>query len=141
MSEVPTPWLCLQEDLRRAGLDPADVARRKADSKGEKKTSTPLPSLHTSGHWTIEGSVCSQFENHLRAIHGLPLGSTEMAQGGVATMINLIGEMPEQRNLLGLDGVHVHDYGKSARQNRKLGHATVVGADREAEKSRAMELA
>lgn len=88
------------------------------------------PRVHNSGHWTIEGSVCSQFENHLRAVHGLPLGSTEMAQGGVATMINLIGEMPARQQLLSLPGVHVHDYGKSARANRKLGHATVVGQDR-----------
>ncbi|MFT4515328.1 MAG: 5-(carboxyamino)imidazole ribonucleotide synthase [Planctomycetota bacterium] len=88
------------------------------------------PRVHNSGHWTIEGSVCSQFENHLRAVHGLPLGSTEMAQGGVATMINLISEMPEREPLLSLPGVHVHDYGKSARPNRKLGHATVVGQDR-----------
>jgi 5-(carboxyamino)imidazole ribonucleotide synthase len=88
------------------------------------------PRVHNSGHWTIEGSVCSQFENHLRAVHGLPLGSTEMVQGSVATMINLIGEMPESDQLLSLPGVHVHDYGKSPRPNRKLGHATVVGQDR-----------
>lgn len=88
------------------------------------------PRVHNSGHWTIEGSVCSQFENHLRAIHGLPLGSTEMAQGSVATMINLIGTMPARKQLLALPGVHLHDYGKTARSNRKLGHATVVGMDR-----------
>src|SRR5690606_25740452 len=52
------------------------------------------PRVHNSGHWTIEGSVCSQFENHLRAVHGLPLGSTKMVPAGVATMINLIGTMP-----------------------------------------------
>jgi len=90
------------------------------------------PRVHNSGHWTIEGSVCSQFENHLRAVHGLPLGSTEMVQGGCATMINLIGEMPERSHVLQLDGVHVHDYGKTARPNRKLGHATVFGRDRAA---------
>ena len=90
------------------------------------------PRVHNSGHWTIEGSVCSQFENHVRAVHGLPLGSTEMAGGGVATMVNLIGRMPERRRTLGLPGVRLHDYGKAPRPGRKLGHATVVGTERAA---------
>lgn len=90
------------------------------------------PRVHNSGHWTIEGSVCSQFENHLRAVHGLPLGSTAMAGSGHATMVNLIGRMPDRQRLLALPAVHLHDYGKSARPGRKLGHATVVAADRRA---------
>ena len=88
------------------------------------------PRVHNSGHWTIEGSECSQFENHLRAVHGLPLGSTAMTLGGHATMINLIGELPAKEHVLALPGVHLHDYGKSPRKNRKLGHATVVGSGR-----------
>jgi 5-(carboxyamino)imidazole ribonucleotide synthase len=88
------------------------------------------PRVHNSGHWTIEGSVCSQFENHLRAVLGLPLGSTAMSGGGVATMVNLIGTLPERHALLGLPGLHVHAYGKASRAGRKLGHATVVGDDR-----------
>ena len=90
------------------------------------------PRVHNSGHWTIEGSVCSQFENHVRAIAGLPLGSTAMAGGGQATMVNCIGAMPARTALLQLDGVHAHAYGKAARPNRKVGHATVVGDDRAA---------
>ena len=90
------------------------------------------PRVHNSGHWTIEGSECSQFENHLRAVHGLPLGSTRMAMGGFATMVNLIGQMPSPAHALSLPGVHVHDYGKAPRPRRKLGHATVVGAERAA---------
>jgi len=90
------------------------------------------PRVHNSGHWTIEGSECSQFENHLRAVHGLPLGSTRMAMGGFATMVNLIGQMPSRAHALSLPGVHVHDYGKAPRSRRKLGHATVVGAERAA---------
>ena len=90
------------------------------------------PRVHNSGHWTIEGSECSQFENHLRAVHGMPLGSTAMTQGGFATMINLIGERPARPHVLALPGVHLHDYGKAPRPNRKLGHATVVGQDRAA---------
>ena len=90
------------------------------------------PRVHNSGHWTIEGSECSQFENHLRAILGLPLGSTAMTAGGAATMVNLIGEMPSRRELLAIPGLHAHAYGKAARKGRKVGHATAVAASREA---------
>ncbi|MBL9076805.1 MAG: 5-(carboxyamino)imidazole ribonucleotide synthase [Planctomycetes bacterium] len=90
------------------------------------------PRVHNSGHWTIEGSVCSQFENHLRAVLGYPLGDTAMTGGGVATMVNLVGELPARPDLLGVRGLHVHAYGKAPRPGRKLGHATVVGADRAA---------
>jgi 5-(carboxyamino)imidazole ribonucleotide synthase len=90
------------------------------------------PRVHNSGHWTIEGAACSQFENHLRAILGLPLGSTAMAGGGCATMVNLIGDLPERGALLELPGLHLHAYGKGLRPGRKVGHATVVGADRAA---------
>ena len=82
------------------------------------------PRVHNSGHWTFEGAETSQFENHLRAILDLPLGATR-ARGHCA-MLNLIGEMPEDRDILALDGVHLHDYGKSARPGRKLGHLTLV---------------
>ena len=88
------------------------------------------PRVHNSGHWTIEGSVCSQFENHLRAVLGLPLGSTAMAGGDHATMVNCIGELPPRTASLQLPGVHVHAYGKAPRPGRKVGHATVVDADR-----------
>ncbi|MGC6489590.1 MAG: 5-(carboxyamino)imidazole ribonucleotide synthase [Planctomycetota bacterium] len=97
------------------------------DVGGRLLANEMAPRVHNSGHWTIEGSECSQFENHLRAVHGLPLGSTRMAQSGHATMINLIGELPPREHALALPGVHLHDYGKTPRPNRKLGHATVVG--------------
>jgi 5-(carboxyamino)imidazole ribonucleotide synthase len=80
------------------------------------------PRVHNSGHWTIEGSETSQFENHLRAILDLPLGST--ASTGHAGMINLIGEISAATRSLKI-GV-LHDYGKTPRQGRKLGHVTVV---------------
>lgn len=99
------------------------------------------PRVHNSGHWTIEGSVCSQFENHLRAVLGLPLGDVSMAGGGFAAMVNLIGEMPSRRRLLAMPGVHVHGYGKAPRAGRKLGHATVVGSDRAAVVALAREVA
>lgn len=83
------------------------------------------PRVHNSGHWTIEGAETSQFENHLRAITGLPLGSTRAR--GHAVMVNCIGRMPRAARALRLEGVHVHDYGKSSRPGRKLGHLTFVG--------------
>ncbi|MBK6727798.1 MAG: 5-(carboxyamino)imidazole ribonucleotide synthase [Xanthomonadales bacterium] len=82
------------------------------------------PRVHNSGHWSIEGAVVSQFENHLRAVLGLPLGST--AARGVACMLNWIGELPDLRVLLAELGGHWHDYGKSPRDGRKVGHATLV---------------
>src|SRR5882757_7080863 len=82
------------------------------------------PRVHNSGHWTIEGAQTSQLENHLRAILGLPLGSTRPR--GHCAMINLIGEMPAKRGVLGMEGVHLHDYEKAPRPGRKLGHLTVV---------------
>jgi 5-(carboxyamino)imidazole ribonucleotide synthase len=82
------------------------------------------PRVHNSGHWTIEGAVTSQFENHVRAILGLPLGSTRPL--GYAAMINLIGRMPPARELLCREGLHLHDYAKTPRPGRKLGHCTVI---------------
>jgi 5-(carboxyamino)imidazole ribonucleotide synthase len=82
------------------------------------------PRVHNSGHWTIEGAVTSQFENHLRAILGLPLGDTRPV--GHAAMVNYIGSMPDRDRVLALPGAHHHDYGKAPRANRKLGHCTVV---------------
>jgi 5-(carboxyamino)imidazole ribonucleotide synthase len=84
------------------------------------------PRVHNSGHWTIEGAVTSQFENHVRAIAGLPLGST--AARGHSAMINLIGELPGRDPLLAEAGLHWHDYGKSPRPGRKLGHLTLCEA-------------
>ena len=82
------------------------------------------PRVHNSGHWTIEGAVTSQFENHVRAILGLPLGST--APTGHAAMVNFIGRLPALADALEIEGAHYHDYGKTARPNRKLGHCTIV---------------
>ncbi len=86
------------------------------------------PRVHNSGHWTIEGSVCSQFENHVRAVLELPLGDT--AARGAAAMLNWVGEMPDRRAALSASDVHWHDYGKNARPGRKLGHATICASSR-----------
>jgi len=92
--------------------------------RGRLVANEMAPRVHNSGHWTIEGAVTSQFENHLRAILGLPLGDT--SPRGHAAMVNFIGAMPDAARVLALPGVHLHDYGKAPRPQRKLGHATVV---------------
>lgn len=81
------------------------------------------PRVHNSGHWTIEGAVTSQFENHLRAINGFPLGSTTPI--GASAMINLIGELPVSAQVLAIPSAHLHLYGKEPRPGRKLGHVTL----------------
>ncbi len=85
------------------------------------------PRVHNSGHWTIEGSVTSQFANHLRAVAGLPLGVTAMR--GHAIMLNVVGNMPDRAAVLRIPGTQLHDYGKTPRPGRKLGHITIVHDD------------
>ena len=85
------------------------------------------PRVHNTGHWTIEGADTSQFENHLRAICGMKLGSTEM--WGAAGMVNVIGREPDVQRLREIPDVHVHMYGKSPAPGRKLGHITVTADD------------
>lgn len=85
------------------------------------------PRVHNSGHWTQDGAITSQFENHLRAILGLPLGAT--AARGVAAMHNLIGEVPPTAAVLALPTAHLHLYGKQPRPGRKVGHINLTAAD------------
>ena len=85
------------------------------------------PRVHNTGHWTIDGAVTSQFENHLRAVLGLPLGDTSST--GEAVMVNLIGGIPGADELARIPGLHVHLYGKEPRPGRKVGHLTLVDAD------------
>lgn len=82
------------------------------------------PRVHNSGHWTIEGAETSQFEQHLRAVLGLPLGSP--APRGHVAMLNAIGALPSADAVLAVPGAHLHDYGKAPRPGRKVGHVTVV---------------
>ncbi len=83
------------------------------------------PRVHNSGHWTIEGAITSQFENHLRAVTGLPLGATSPRAAAIA-MRNIIGTEPNIPELLALPGVHLHWYGKEVRPGRKVGHVTII---------------
>lgn len=84
------------------------------------------PRVHNSGHWSIEGAEVSQFENHLRAIAGLPLGSTALR--GPSLMMNFIGQAPDTAALAAIPGLHVHHYGKAPKPQRKVGHATLTAA-------------
>jgi 5-(carboxyamino)imidazole ribonucleotide synthase len=92
--------------------------------RGQLIANEMAPRVHNSGHWTIEGAATSQFENHIRAILGLPLGSTRPI--GHSAMVNFIGTIPTAERVLEIPGVHYHSYGKEPRPNRKLGHCTIV---------------
>jgi 5-(carboxyamino)imidazole ribonucleotide synthase len=87
------------------------------------------PRVHNTGHWTIEGAATSQFENHLRAILGLPLGGT--AARGHSAMLNCLGHLPDRAAVLGIPGAHLHDYGKPPLPGRKVGHITCTGDNEE----------
>ena len=104
--------------------------------KGDELIANEIaPRVHNSGHWSIEGSCCSQFENHVRAVMDLPLGSTEMTTS--AMMFNVIGKKPNVTALLAIPGVHWHDYNKAERQGRKIAHITVTAVNDEQLKLRA----
>jgi 5-(carboxyamino)imidazole ribonucleotide synthase len=97
-------------------------------TKGGLVANEMAPRVHNSGHWTIEGAVTSQFENHLRAVLGWPLG--DPSARGHAAMLNLLGSLPPRDSVLRVAGAHLHDYGKSSRPGRKVGHCTIVDAQR-----------
>jgi len=118
----------LLEDLDHVGVLAVElfqVGGGKGD--GELLANEIAPRVHNSGHWTIEGAVTSQFENHLRAVLGWPLGAT--SPRGSSAMVNCIGLLPAPEAVLAVPGAHLHDYGKSPRRGRKLGHVTVVATD------------
>jgi 5-(carboxyamino)imidazole ribonucleotide synthase len=132
LSLAPAPHLssALQQTAEQAArkilesLDYAGVICLELfELNGKLLANEIAPRVHNSGHWSIEGAATSQFENHLRAILGLPLGST--ATAGFSAMLNLIGEFPESAEVLSVSNTHLHLYGKSSRPGRKLGHVTV----------------
>lgn len=96
------------------------------------------PRVHNSGHWTIEGAECSQFENHVRAVANLPLGST--APVGFGAMVNLISDLPSAEQILAIDHCHAHFYGKDARPGRKVAHIG-IRANSESERDAAIAAA
>lgn len=97
------------------------------DRDGELVANEFAPRVHNSGHWTQDGAVCSQFENHLRAVSGLPLGDTRQTQA--CAMVNIIGQAVPVADLSAIDGACVHSYAKAPRPGRKVGHVNVVAAD------------
>jgi 5-(carboxyamino)imidazole ribonucleotide synthase len=115
----------LMEDLDYVGVLAIEIFEK----GGELIANEIAPRVHNSGHWTIEGADTSQFENHLRAITGMELGSTDPC--GVSGMVNVIGREPDVARLSEIPDVHVHMYGKAPAPRRKLGHITVTSADGE----------
>lgn len=112
-------------------LDYVGVLAIEFFQQGEKLLANEMaPRVHNSGHWTIEGAETSQFENHVRAIAGLPLGATTPV--GLSAMVNLIGDPPPTNRVLQIPGAHLHLYGKDPRPGRKIGHVT-LRADTEAD--------
>ncbi|WP_305907604.1 5-(carboxyamino)imidazole ribonucleotide synthase [Methylomarinum sp. Ch1-1] len=108
------------------------------DVNGQLLANEFAPRVHNSGHWTIEGAETSQFENHLRAILDLPLGSTQ-ARGHTA-MVNFIGGMPDTEQVLKIPHAHLHLYDKTARKGRKVAHATIRSDDAEQYKESLQQL-
>lgn len=132
LSLAPAPHLAPRtqqtaEDVARRVLEALDyvgvLAIELFECEGKLLANEMAPRVHNSGHWTIEGAITSQFENHLRAVCGFPLGST--ATTGHSAMLNLIGELPDPKEILAVPDAHLHLYGKSPRPGRKLGHVTV----------------
>ena len=115
----------LLEELGHVGV----LAVELFDVGGQLLANELAPRVHNTAHWTIDGAETSQFENHLRAILGLPLGPTGARARCV--MANLIGAVPPLEELFALPGARVHLYGKEPRAGRKVGHVTLVDPDEE----------
>ncbi|KXU39311.1 5-(carboxyamino)imidazole ribonucleotide synthase [Ventosimonas gracilis] len=127
------PLQALAEDYARRVLDKLDyvgvLAFEFFEVDGGLKANEIAPRVHNSGHLSIEGSECSQFENHLRAIAGLPLGS--VAKTGESAMLNCIGSVPSTAQVAGIAGAHLHHYGKAFKPGRKVGHITLCASDKD----------
>ena len=134
LSRPDDPMESLAQEYARRLLDALDyvgVLTLELFQVGDTLIANEMaPRVHNSGHWTIEGAETSQFENHLRAILGMPLGDTSPA--GYAGMVNFIGTLPETAQVLAIPSAHLHAYGKQPRPGRKLGHATVQAQDEQA---------
>lgn len=147
-SEAPAPDL--SEDVVTRAMRAAEALVQHFDYVGvlalelfligdELRANEFAPRVHNSGHWTIEGAKTSQFENHVRAVTGLPLGSTELRAPCVMT--NLLGTIPPKELLLAIEDTHLHDYDKEPRAGRKVGHVTSLGQTRDEAGMRARSVA
>lgn len=124
----------LQERAERwvhAVLDALDyvgvIAIELFEYDGDLVANEMAPRVHNSGHWSIDGAVTSQFEQHVRAVAGLPLGST--APRGASLMVNVIGTLPDAARVAAVEGAHLHLYDKEPRAGRKIGHVTLNAPD------------
>jgi 5-(carboxyamino)imidazole ribonucleotide synthase len=113
-------------DAILAHLDYTGVLTIEFFAAGDRLIANEIaPRVHNSGHWTIEGAVCSQFENHVRAVLGLPLGDTSLRHRH-AHMINLVGALPDLPAVAAFRSLFIHYYGKEPRAGRKVGHLTIA---------------
>ena len=135
-SHAPAPGLA--DGLQRAAEEFAGSVMERLDyvgvlaielfqRRGRLLANEMAPRVHNSGHWTLDGADTSQFENHIRAVTGLPLAAPRMA--GPAAMLNIIGELPGAAAVTAIPGAHLHLYDKAPRPGRKLGHVNVSGRD------------
>ena len=145
IAPAPNVTDALQQAARRhvekllAHLDYVGVlALELFEVDGELIANEIAPRVHNSGHFSIEGARTSQFENHLRAILGLPLGSTEVPEP--CAMLNVIGAAPDPKKVLAVPDAHYHWYGKEPRPGRKVGHITVRAPDASTLEQRVNEL-
>ncbi len=122
-----------------AGLGYVGVLALELFQVGERLLGNEIaPRVHNSGHWTIEGAETSQFEQHLRAVTGLPLGAVTIP--GLAAMVNVIAAEPDAAAVAAIPGAHLHRYDKTPRPGRKLGHITVRAATREELEARLLQV-
>ena len=115
-------------DLAHRVLDALDyvgvLAIELFEHQGRLVANELAPRVHNSGHWSMDGAVTGQFEQHVRAVCGLPLGDPSTV--GVTAMLNAVGRLPDRSTVLAVPGAHLHVYDKSARPGRKLGHVNIT---------------
>lgn len=145
ISPAPGASMALQAQAERALGDVMSslgyvgvMAMELFELDGQLMANEIAPRVHNSGHWTIDACATSQFENHLRAVAGLPLG--EPGGMGFSAMVNIVGDMPTLAELTGVSGARVHSYDKAPRPGRKVGHVNFVEPTFEALQARLAEL-
>lgn len=128
-------FTAVAESLDYAGV----LALEFFEIDGQLLVNEIAPRVHNSGHWTQQGAETCQFENHLRAVCGLPLGGTECIRP--TAMVNILGEDSLPQSVLAMTGCHVHWYGKEQRAGRKMGHINVCANSRKDLQQALLELA
>ena len=122
-SQAAAPSAALLDQFEYVGL----LAVELFQVEGRLLANEIAPRVHNSGHWTMDGAHCSQFENHLRAGLGWPLGGT--SSSGYTAMLNILSVEPDPAEVLSLPDAHLHLYDKEPRPGRKLGHVNISGPD------------